>query len=152
MRSTGYNTLMRDVAGIANRMNRLYDGYDYAASGGAADGNGSERKTVYRLPVDVLANDDAFHIQAYLPGVNAEDVSITFEGDDLRIHGSYPALDGEAKYARRELFHGEFERRLAFSVPVNADAIEALFENGVLNLHVPKAEEVRPKQIAIQTK
>ena len=52
---------------------------------------------------------------------------------------------------RRELYHGAFERTVTFSVAVNADAIEATFKHGLLTLIVPKAEEVLPKQIKIQT-
>ena len=55
-------------------------------------------------------------------------------------------------FVKSELFHGEFERRLSFNVPVDVDGIEALFENGVLTLTVPKAEEIRPKQIKVQVK
>ncbi len=50
------------------------------------------------------------------------------------------------------MYHGGFERQLTFNVPVNPDAIEAVFDNGVLTLTVPKAEDIKPKQIKIQSK
>ena len=56
----------------------------------------------------------------------------------------------DAKFIRRELYHGSFERTLSFNGEVNADDISATFKQGVLTLDVPKAEEVLPKQIKIQ--
>ena len=56
------------------------------------------------------------------------------------------------EFLKRELFHGAFERRLTFNVPVNADGIEATYEMGVLTLRVPKAEAIKPKQIKVQAK
>ena len=127
--------------------------------------------------VDIWTSEKAYHISAYLPGVNPEDVEITFEGENLTIRGSFPGFESttdeavneegaevasednveesadssdNVKYIRRELFHGSFERTLNFNVPVNSDEISATFKQGVLTLDVPKAEEILPKQIKIQ--
>lgn len=152
MRSN-YNTAIRDFATMADAMNRIFERsvapYDYAGNGGS---NREESGRLMRLPVDAWANDDGYTITAYLPGINPDDVEITFESDELTIRGGFPAVDEERQYLKRELYHGPFERRLAFNVPVNADNIEATFEAGVLTLFVPKAEEVRPKQIKIQAR
>lgn len=145
-----YNSMVRDFVSMADAMNRVLEGrpYDYGRNGGH---NGATQR-VWRLPIDAWAGEDAFTIKAYLPGVNPDEVDLTFEGDELAIRGRFPAADENVNFAKRELFHGEFERRLTFNVPVNADGIEALFDNGVLTLTVPKAEEVRPKQIKVQVK
>jgi HSP20 family protein len=148
MRARVDDNTMRNYATLANRANRGFGRfgypYDYAANGGS---NGDAK---YRLPVDVWTSDSAFHISAYLPGVEAENVEITFESDNLTISGEMPAVAEDTKFVRRELFHGAFERTLTFNVPVNSDAIEATFSHGVLTLVVPKAEELLPKQIKIQ--
>ena len=146
-----YNRTVRDFATMANAFNRISETqrYDYAASGGNA-GEQPERKL--RLPVDVWAEGDVFVIKAYLPGVNAEDVTITFEGEDLTISGQFPTREEETEYVKRELYHGAFARTLTFNVPVEVDSIEAIFENGLLTLNVPKAEVVRPKEIKIQAR
>jgi HSP20 family protein len=148
MRTRVYPNNVRDLASLANAASRNFGRfgypYDYAANGGS---NGESK---YRLPVDVWATDNAYHIAAYLPGVDPEAVEITFEGESLTIRGEMPAVDEETKFVRRELFHGSFERTLNFNVPVNSDAIEATFKHGVLTLDVPKAEEILPKQIKIQ--
>ena len=145
-----YNNAVRDFVSMADAMNRMFDArsYDYGRNGGH-DGSA---KQVRRLPIDAWTGEDSFTIKAFLPGVNADDVEITFEGEELTIRGRFPAAQEEVDFVKRELFHGEFERRLSFNVPVDVDGIEALFENGVLTLTVPKAEEIRPKQIKVQVK
>ncbi len=163
MRNQPYNTMLRDFATIANAMNRALERpYDYARNGGhkgghngangvdkangAIEGTGAKAATM-RLPLDVVGTEEAFVLTAYLPGVNPEQVEITFEGEELSIRGEFPQAQGE--FLKRELYHGPFDRRLTFNVPVNADAIEASYEQGVLTLRVPKAEAARPKQIKV---
>ncbi len=150
MRTTTYNNVMRDFANLTDAMNRNFVGYDFARNGGRAEANLSDSTS--RLPVDIQAGDEAYTITAYLPGVKPEAVTITFEGEELSISGQFPQVAEETKFIKRELFHGAFERRLGFNVPVNADNIEASFENGLLTLVVPKAEAVKPKQIKVVVK
>lgn len=154
MRNQPYNTMLREFATMANAMNRAFERpYDYARNGGhngPASTNGAEEAknaATMRLPLDVVGTEEAFVLTAYLPGVNPEQVEITFEGEELSIRGEFPQTQGEL--LKRELYHGPFARRLTFNVPVNADAIEASYEQGVLTLRVPKAEAVRPKQIKV---
>ena len=147
-----YNNIVREFVNMADAMNRANSAYDYARNGGNNGEGGAPVKRVARLPIDAWANEETFSIKAYLPGVSLEDVEITFEGEELTIRGRYAESEKETEFVTRELFHGEFERRLTFNVPVNVDEIEATFENGVLSLSIPKAEEVRPKQIKVQAK
>ena len=151
--SNPYNTMLRDFATLTDAMNRNFAGYDYARNGGSANGNnGASNGETTRLPIDVWAGDEAYTITAYLPGVKPEEVEITFEGEELSIRGRFPQAQENAQFIKRELFHGAFERRLNFNVPVNADAIEASYKHGLLTLVVPKAEVVKPKQIKVIAK
>jgi HSP20 family protein len=158
MRIRTYNNLANEAA-LNNVVNRFFNtlAYDYSRSGGSAGtsngssvGRTSEQETV--LPLDVWATPEAFQVSTYLPGINPEDVEITFEGEELTIRGKLPTAPEGTEFIKRELYHGAFARRLNFSVPVDADHIEAHFHNGLLTLTVPKAEAVKPKQIKIQTK
>jgi HSP20 family protein len=150
MKTTTYNDMVRDFVNMADVMNRVSTGrpYDYARNGGS---DGEQERTA-RLPLDAYATDDAFVLTANVPGVKPEDVEITFEGEELTIRGKFQPAAESQNYLRHELFHGAFERRLSFNVPVEADAIEAVYEQGVLTLRVPKAEAVKPKQIKVQVK
>lgn len=154
MRTFSNENFVREIADVANVMNRMlareFLPYDYARNGGSvAPANGKSEVNAYRLPVDAWSDENTYHVAAYIPGVRPEDVEITFEGDELRIRGSFQKEIDGIDYARRELFRGSFERRITFNVPVNADAIDATYENGVLNLRVPKAEIAKPKQIKV---
>ena len=71
---------------------------------------------------------------------------------ELATRGAFQPQPENVEFLRRELYHGAFERRLTFNVPVNADGIEATYEMGVLTLRVPKAEAIKPKQIKVQAK
>ena len=154
-----YNSVVRDFVNMADTMNRARSAqaYDYARNGGHSgsqngDAEGLVRERIARLPIDVWANDDAFFIKANLPGINVDDVDISFEGETLAIGGNYAAGDEEVEFVKRELYHGKFERTLTFNVPVDVDGIEAALDNGVLSVTVPKAEEIRPKRIEVQAK
>ena len=165
MRIRTYNNLANETATLNNVMNRFFNNlaYEYSRSGGstgAAVGNGksngseaepaSTQETL--LPLDVWATPEAFQVNAYLPGINPEDVEITFEGEELTIRGKLPAAPEGTEFIKRELYHGTFARRLGFNVPVDADHIEAHFHNGLLSLNIPKSEAVKPKLIKIQAK
>ncbi len=89
---------------------------------------------------------------AAVPGVDPENVEITFEGDVLTIRGEFPGALENVDYIMRERRQGRFSRTLSFNVPVNADAIEATFEHGVLTIVAPKAETIKPKTIKVTTR
>lgn len=153
MRTDVYNQMVRDFVQMTDAMNRRLSAtpYDYARNGGH-DGESAQATRTMRLPIDAYATDDAFVLSAYVPGVRPENVEIVFEGEELTIRGKFEPQTEGVDYIKRELFHGAFERRVTFNVPVNADAIEATYSNGVLTLRVPKAEEIKPKQIKVQVK
>lgn len=105
-----------------------------------------------QLAVDVSENDEGYVVTASVPGVRPEDIEITIEDDVLSIKGetiSEQEIEKE-NYHIRERRHGSFGRTLRFPVQVNAEAIEANVEHGVLTLSVPKAEEVKPKRIEVK--
>ncbi|MCX7683316.1 MAG: Hsp20/alpha crystallin family protein [Anaerolineae bacterium] len=106
------------------------------------------------LAVDMYETDDAIIVKSPIPGVKPEDLDISITGDTLTIRGETRAETEvkEEKYIRRECRYGSFCRSLPLPVPVVADKAVAEFENGVLTLTLPKAEEVKPKTIKVKTK
>lgn len=110
----------------------------------------SERRL--RLPLDVYTTPEEIVIAASLPGLTAEEVDITLDGDRLTIRGELrPPLEN-VDYLFQERAYGPFSRTLTLNVPVNTDEAEATFENGVLRLTLPKAEETKPKTIEVKRK
>ena len=104
------------------------------------------------LPVDVSETEDAYTVTATIPGVNADDIEITLEDDVLTIKGETRSETTEenVRYHLRERRFGSFSRSLRFPVAVNGNEVEANYANGILTLAIPKAEEVKPKRIAIK--
>jgi HSP20 family protein len=101
--------------------------------------------------VDVWAKEDEVIVEAELPGVAAEDVDISVEGDVLTLRGkrNAPAED-EARPYRQERGHGEFSRSFRLPFRVEPNAVDARFANGVLEVKLPRAEADRPRRIAVQ--
>jgi HSP20 family protein len=103
------------------------------------------------LPLDVSETEEAFVIQASLPGIKPEDVQITVQGDTLTIRGE-AREEGERKdehWHLRERRSSSFQRSVSLATPVNSDKAEARFEHGVLTLTLPKSEAAKPRQIKI---
>ncbi len=102
--------------------------------------------------LDVHQTADEIVVSASLPGVKPEDVKITLTGQTLQISGEFKA-DEEVKrdqYLYRERRYGSFNRQLQLPVRVQGEKANATFDNGVLTLRIPKAEDVKPKQIQIK--
>jgi len=102
--------------------------------------------------VDLYETKDALVLKATIPGVKPEDVQIRIAGDVLTLRGEVreEAEEEGATYYLRERRYGTFSRSIRLPVPVVADEAEATFENGVLTLVLPKADEARPKIIEVK--
>ena len=102
-------------------------------------------------PLDVHETDDHIVVTAVLPGLKPDDVEITMVGQTLTLRGEVKAGDEVEKdqYLYRERRYGVFSRTLQLPVRVEGDKAEATFTDGILTLRVPKAEEVKPRQIRI---
>jgi HSP20 family protein len=103
--------------------------------------------------VDMYQTDKEVVVKASLPGMKAEDVEISVTGDMLTLKGEHRE-EQEVKdenYFRKEMRYGSFVRSLEIPVPVKVDKAEALFEDGVLTLTLPKTEAVQPKAIKVKS-
>jgi len=106
------------------------------------------------LPIDMYQTANDVVVKASLPGVKPEEVDISITGDTLTINGEHKEEEEvkQEDYFRRERYYGAFSRSLILPVQIQSDKAEAVFENGVLTLTLPKAEEVKPKQIKVKAK
>lgn len=114
---------------------------------------GRETRQGWALPIDAYVTQDALVLKADIPGLKPEDVSITLEGDTLTIKGEFKRENmekGSQNYLLQERVWGKFERTLTINTPIEADKVDATFENGVLTLTLPKAEAVKPRSINIK--
>ena len=113
--------------------------------------NINELRGAWQPRADVSEREDAYEVVVELPGIERENVNVSYENNVLTIEGEVSfEKDDDAKYYRSERREGKFHR--SFRVPeggVQAESIEAKFSNGLLTLHLPKVAEVLPKKIEI---
>jgi HSP20 family protein len=105
-----------------------------------------------RLALDAYETPEAVVIEAFVPGVNAEDIDIQVDGGVLTISGTMAPRVEDANYIMREVPRATFARTLKLNMPIEVDDITAEVENGVLTLTLPKAEIARPRAIKVQAK
>jgi HSP20 family protein len=122
----------QDLLAIQDEMNQVF--------GRARQGQGGR---VWAPALDISERKDAYVVTVEVPGVNSDDLDITLEDGLLTIQG-------EQQFHRVERRYGSFRRSITLPSQVQADAIEASFENGVLEVVVPKAEEAKPKKITVR--
>lgn len=108
----------------------------------------------HTLAVDMYQTDDELVVRAALPGLKADEVQISITGDLLTIKGEFKEKNEDKKkaYHLREQRYGAFERTLSLPVDVVADKARAEFEDGILTITLPKADEAKPKVINIKVK
>jgi HSP20 family protein len=106
------------------------------------------------LPVDVYETDDKLVVKAPVPGVKPEEIEVTITGELLTIKGEFKAEQKTEKgnYLRQERRYGSFSRQISLPTGVKADQAKATFENGVLSLEMPKAEEAKVKTVKVVAK
>lgn len=104
--------------------------------------------------VDMYQTEDEVVVKAALPGIKADEVQINVTGEVLTLKGEVKQTNEtkEKAYHIREQRWGAFERSIVLPTDVIADKAKADFENGVLTITLPKAEEVKPKTITIKSK
>ena len=102
-------------------------------------------------PVDIKETPDSLVLSAELPGIDKKDVHINIEENVLTISGerSFSRDEKKEDYHRIERVYGSFSRSFTLPRNVKLDAVKANFENGVLTVTIPKAEESKPRKIAI---
>ena len=102
--------------------------------------------------VDIVEDNDAFIVTADLPGLTKKDISINIKENMLTVSGERKSeiKDEKRNYCRTERRDGIFKRSFQLTDQVLADKITANFKDGVLTVNVPKAEEVKPKEIEIK--
>jgi HSP20 family protein len=135
----------REFLAVRNTMDRLLD-----SALSQTDGEW-ESVSTWGLPLDVIETPDEFLVKASIPGIDPDQLDITFTENTLSIKGEvkHEQEKQEARYHLRERRSGRFVRSISLPSRIDSDRIEANYENGVLVLHLPKTEEVKPKRISV---
>lgn len=135
----------REMMTLRSTMDRLFD--DTMRSMGTGEGQSASS-----LALDVSENEGEYVVKASLPGIPEEELNVTLNNGVLSISGEFKAEEEkqDTRYHLRERRFGSFSRSISLPANVDEEAISASFEHGVLTVQLPKAEEAKPKRIAVQ--
>jgi HSP20 family protein len=130
----------RDFEDLHFGMDRLLE---QAVTGALAD------PAIFAPPVDIEETDDAWIIEADLPGGEADNINVELDDNELAITGEIKERERTGILRRRTRKTGEFEFRVTLPGKPDADNVEADFNDGVLTVRVPKSAQARPRRIEI---
>lgn len=140
-----FANLWSEMDRFRRELDRVFDAWD----------SGLARQPAFSVaypPVNVWQDADNVYAEAELPGLQLNDLEIYVTGgDQLLIQGERkPLADPKGTWHRRERGFGRFSRTVSLPVPVEADNVQARFENGVLQVTLPKSEKARPRRITVK--
>jgi len=139
----------RELASLQQEMNRLFGTFFDAPTGSSGAGSQLRR---WIPAMDLVEIDDHFVLKADLPGLDEQDVHLEVEDGVLTVSGERK-IDHEEKkegFYRVERSFGSFRRSLSLPEGVNAEAVSASFDKGVLEVRIPKPEQSKPRKVSIQ--
>ncbi|HET6567828.1 MAG TPA: Hsp20/alpha crystallin family protein [Rhodothermales bacterium] len=137
----------RDFARLQREIDDLFNSFLPAQ----ADGNGTDRNAVWSPRADFVETSDAYVVHYDVPGMNRDDLEINFHDGMLTVSGerAFESKEEEQNLVRVERHHGRFFRSFAIPKQVDPENIQANYENGVLTVRLPKAEESKPRRISV---
>lgn len=141
---------LHEMVSLRDAFNRLFEESFVSPSFSLLNGS-----TLPNVKLDVYEREQGYEVKVLAPGLKAEDIEMTVNGRTLTIKGHFPKLlsDEEAKqviWHVHEIGSGEFVRSITLPKPFNADQINASYNNGIVTIWIPFAQEVLPKRITIQ--
>ena len=134
----------RNLGDIQSEMNRLFDSFS-----GRPSMSPGER--VWFPAVDVRETKDEVVLSFDVPGMAEKDIQLSMTGDLLSVRGErkFDRNESNDTYHRVERVYGKFERTVQLAMPVQTDKVKATYRDGVLEVKLPKVEEVKPREIKI---
>lgn len=133
----------RNLNDIQGEMNRLFDRF----FGRPITVTTAER--LWMPVVDMYETKDDLRLTFEIPGVPEKDVNVSITGDLVKGERQFVEELKEESYHRIERPYGRFERSVQLPMPVQADKVKATYRDGVLEVRLPKADEIKPKEIKI---
>jgi HSP20 family protein len=104
------------------------------------------------VPMNVYQDEQGYHVQVLLPGVNPDNVELSVQQNSLTLQGQFQpetTSNQQVNWLLQEIGHGSFKRSITFPQQIDADKITTSYEHGVLTIFVPISEVSRPKKISI---
>ena len=141
---------VREIDSLQGEMNRLFSAF-FDSPTRSAGGNGSSATRRWLPAMDLVETGEHFVLRADLPGITENDVNIEVENNVLTVSGERKAEheDKQQGYYRLERSTGAFSRSLTLPEGIDPDAVTAAFDNGVLEVRIPKPAEAKPRRVQI---
>jgi HSP20 family protein len=132
---------------LQDEINRLFDGARVTEPRGLFE-------RTFSPTIDVLESDDGFEVLCDMPGIEIKDVEISVAGSVLTIKGERKAggSTGNGNVYKTDTKLGRFQRTIQLPLPVDPDKVDAVLKDGVLQIALPKDEELKPRQISVKAK
>ncbi len=139
----------RDLLSIQDRMNKLFE-----QTLSRSRGEEGISASTWAPAVDIYETPESVVMKAELPGLGREDIEIQIRDNTLTLKGErrFAKDVQQENYLRIERAYGAFQRSFTLPATIQQDKIRAVFRDGVLELTLPKAEEAKPKRIAIEVR
>ena len=136
-----------EVETLQDEINRLFDGARVAEPRGLFE-------RTFSPAIDVLESDEGFEVLCDMPGIEIKDVEISIAGSVLTIKGERKAggSAGNGNVYKTDTKAGRFQRTVQLPLPVDPDKVDAVLKDGVLQIALPKDEELKPRQISVKAK
>ncbi len=140
---------LRDLLSIQDRMNRLFE--QTLSRSRAEEGIAA---STWSPAVDIYETPETIVMKAELPSLSREDIEIHIRDNTLTLRGErrFAKEVQQESYLRIERAYGTFQRSFTLPATIQQDKIRAVFQDGVLELTLPKAEEAKPKKVAIEVR
>jgi HSP20 family protein len=113
-------------------------------------GAGPVEAAIWSPPVDIEETDDAWIIEAELPGADSKDMNVEVRDNELSISGEIKERERKGILRRRTRRVGQFEFRATLPGPIDSEQMDARLEDGVLTIRIPKPEQARPRRIEVK--
>ena len=139
---------VRELQTVQNEMNRLFNTFFDSPT---PSGNGGTALRRWIPAMDVVETDDQYVLRADLPGMSESDVNVELDDNVLTISGERKSEHEERSkgFYRVERASGSFSRSVTLPEGVDAESIQANFDNGVLEIRIPKPEQPKPRKVQI---
>ena len=137
---------MREFAAMQDAMDRIFEENRRTLR------NGNYGVNTRALALDVHENDNTYTVMTVLPGINPDDINVSLHDGALTISAEIikPEVEEGTRVLLNERVYGKFSRTINLPNAVDADNVEAAYDNGMLTLTLPKVAEAQPRQIPVR--
>jgi HSP20 family protein len=141
----------RELDRLQSEMNRLFEGYAGSPERAGSAGSLTQGGRLWSPAVDVAENQNEIVLRAEIPGMKQDEIDIELTGDTLTLRGERKFENEERKenFVRVERSYGRFQRSFTLGVPIQNDKVTATYRDGILEIHLPKSEETRPRKVTV---